>query len=141
MHYIDESESNDRDIKSDQRSIKVPITEHTNDETQDDECVQTMSKESSKVRTPTVTGRIDCEGPDRRQRRSIDQPEAISTMDGDGQNSREISLTRSRETQKSGVCSPRKMFIYQRKFLRRSLRPKGAAGVISHKIGIRSQTL
>ena len=85
MHYIDESESNDRAMKSDQRSIKVLVTEHTNDETQDDERVQTMSKESSRVVTPTVTGRIDCEEPDRGQRRSIDQPDAISTMDGDGQ--------------------------------------------------------
>ena len=85
MHYIDESESNDRAMKSVQRSIRVLVTEHTNDETQDDERVQTMSKESSRVATPTVTGRIDCEKPDRGQRRSIDQPDAISTMDDVGQ--------------------------------------------------------
>ena len=72
MQYIDESESNDRAMKSEQRSIKVIVTEHTNDVTQDDERVQTMSKESSRVLTPTVTGRIDCEEPDRGQRRSID---------------------------------------------------------------------
>ena len=100
MHYIDESESNDRDIKSDQRLIKVPITEHTNDETQDDERVQTMSKESSRVAAPTVAGRIDCENPDRGQRRSIDQPDAISTMDGDGQKqSRKQSEEISRDTE------------------------------------------
>ena len=93
------------------------MTEHTNDETQDDERVQTMSKESSRVATPTVTGRIDCEKPDRGQRRSIDQPDAISTMDGDGQKqsrnqSDEIANVCVSRTQKSGVCSLRKMFIY-----------------------------
>ena len=64
MHYIDESESNDRAMKSDQRSIKVLVTEHTNDETQDDERVQTWSKEPSRVVDPIVKRKNDCEESD-----------------------------------------------------------------------------
>ena len=36
MQHIDESESGDRATKNYQLSIKVVMTEHTNDETQDD---------------------------------------------------------------------------------------------------------
>ena len=54
---IDESESDDRTIKNDQRWMKLLVTEHTNYKTQDYERVQTGSKRASRVVTPTVTGK------------------------------------------------------------------------------------
>ena len=61
MQYIDEGESDDRDMKNDQRSIKVLLTEHTNEKTQDDERLQTGSTRVIRVVTPTVTGKSNCE--------------------------------------------------------------------------------
>ena len=56
--------------------------EYTNDETLDDNRMQTRSRKASRVVTPLVTGKTDCEEYDRGQRRSIYQPGAIPTMDG-----------------------------------------------------------
>ena len=81
---IDESDSDDCAMKNDQRSIKVLVTEHTNDKTQDDERVQTGSTEVSRMVTLIVTGKSNCEEYDWRQRRSVHQLDVISAIDGDG---------------------------------------------------------
>ena len=85
MQDMDKNEGDDRATKNDPRSIKVLVTDHTNDKTLDDERMQTRSKESSRVVTLTVTGKTDCEECDRGQRRSTHQPDAISNMDGEGE--------------------------------------------------------
>lgn len=95
MQNIDKSENEDRFMKNDQRSIKVLVAEHTKDEMQDDECVQTKSKGASGAGMPAGTGKTDCDGSDRGQRRRIDQSDTTHTGDGEGQKSPEISLTRS----------------------------------------------
>ena len=84
MQYIDEGESDDRDMKNDQRSIKVLLTEHTNEKTQDDERLQTGSTRVIRVVTPTVTGKSNCEESDRGQRQSVHQSDVIYAMDADG---------------------------------------------------------
>ena len=65
---MDKNEGNDRATKNDPRSIKILVRDHTNDKTLDDERLQTRSKESSRVVTPAVTGKTNCEESDRGQR-------------------------------------------------------------------------
>ena len=138
---IDESESDDRTIKNDQRWMKLLVTEHTNYKTQDDERVQTGSKRASRVVTPTVTGKSSCEESEGWKRRSVYQSDVISAMDGDGQNSPEISLTISRRTEESGVCNTGKMYIYQLMLPRRSLRDKDTWRAISREIDMTDKAL
>ena len=85
MHNVDEHDGDDRAIINNPRSVKVLVTSHTNGKIIDDEQVQTMPNKSSRVVTPTVDRRTDCEESGRGQRRSIYQPDAVPTMDGDGQ--------------------------------------------------------
>ena len=93
MQNVDENGGDDRATRNDSRSMKVLVTRHTNDKILDDERVQTKPKASSRVVTPMVAGRTDCEESDRGQRRSIYQSDGIQTMDSDGQNSPEVSPT------------------------------------------------
>ena len=85
MQNVNENGGDDRATRNDPRSLKVLVTSHTYDKILDNERVQTTPKGFSRVMTPTVTGRTDCEESDRTKRRFIYQPYAIPTMDGDGQ--------------------------------------------------------
>ena len=82
MQDMNENESDGSATKNEPRPITILVTDHTNDQTLDDNHIPTGSRESSRVVTPTVTGKTDCEKYDRGQRISIHQPDAISNMDG-----------------------------------------------------------
>ena len=84
MQYMDENESDDHDMKNNQQSAKICVTDHTIDDARDDERVQTSSKEGSIVVTPIVTGNTDCEESDRGQRRPIYQSDTTLAMYGEG---------------------------------------------------------
>ena len=104
MHNVDEHDGDDRAIINKPRSVKVLVTSHTNGKIIDDEQVQTMPNKSSRVVTPTVDRRTDCEESGRGQRRSIYQPDAIPTMDDDGQKqSRNQSDTTTRDEEERQV--------------------------------------
>ena len=85
MQNVNENGGDDRATRNDPRSLKVLVTSHTNDKILNEERVKTKPKESSRVVTPTVERRTDCEESDRGQRRSIYRPDGIPTMDSDGQ--------------------------------------------------------
>ena len=125
MQYMDENESDDHDMKNNQQSAKICVMDHKIDEARDDERVQISSKESSRVVTPIVTGKTDCEESDWGQRRSSIKQTLSRACIVKDRNSPEISLTRSLGTKNSAVCSTKTMYIYQRKPPRQSLLPKG----------------
>ena len=85
IQNVDDNEGDDRATRNGPRPMKVLVTNYTNDKILDDERVQTTPNESSRVVTPTVAGRIVCEESDWGQRRSIYHPDAIPTMDSNGQ--------------------------------------------------------
>ena len=60
MQDMDKNEGDDRATKNDPRSIKVLVTDHTNEEKLDDNGMQPRSKEASRVMTPIVTWEIGC---------------------------------------------------------------------------------
>ena len=139
MQDVDKNEGDDRDTKNDPLSIKLLVINHTNGKTLDDERVQTWSKESSRVVKPIVKRRpIARNLIGGKDDPSISKTRSLPGMVTD-KNSPEISLTRSRGTKKSGACSMRKMFIYKRKPLRRSLQSKFVRRAISRKIGMSGQ--
>lgn len=59
MQDVDKNESDNHATKNDPPSIKVLVTDYTNDETLDDNYIQIRLSKAGRVLTPTVTGEID----------------------------------------------------------------------------------